>query len=1091
MKETEEGARFMSRKTSQNHSGINRLRLIAGLLAVGLSVPALAQSVPFPTYAPGENTNATTGPTYSKPLSKPWVVSDGTIITPAGIQVYLGTTTRAKEIALNPKGNHTAAVLQMEAPQSVTIFNTLTGAILQTYKAPYLSGTTTKYDPDGSQTGIAYTADGLHLVFSQDGYDGDGAYGPTTPSSFVTIANVDPSTGLITSTGGSNPFPKQVSVPMDVNSEGQLTNVTCYPYNHNGAWKPASGSPGGTTGSFEIPCGFPYSIFSDGTNTSYPTGIAISPDNKTAYAVLDNNDTLTKIDLTATTPVEGAQIRVGNVPQSVVISPDGKTAYVSNEAGRIATAGDFQEYSNGTPVVAAYPTGATATGTVSVVDLDSFTVTGSITTGLHPTGMAFWGKYLLVANTYSDSISVIDTGYNRVVQTINLGLPIGVPRENRSAYGAGPNSIAVDAKHNVAYVALYNANAVAVVDLKGYGMCEMAGMIPVGYAPSSVVLDAADNVLLVANDKGIGTTGFGVQPPPTNTAENSYASYYGVHAFNTHEDLGTVSIVPIPNRSTLDSMTHQVSLNNHWDLAENIESASGGNRWARPVAIPARIGDPSLIKHVFLIIRENRTYDQMMGDVAGGNGDPSLAVFGDDSTYAEYPVVTPNMHVLVQRFPLLDNFYDPSRQSADGHNWILQAMAPYGDDIQSPDWLRDYPSNGGDAIAYQKKGHLFDVAAAAGIRMKNYGEYVEYNTFTVPGCTPSKQTADNTSDGTVPPTPLPFVGSDSCEPSWTQFYNDTLLYEAGKEPQLQYYNDIGSVTPLPNLYKITVQNFPQFDLTIPDQYRVDVWKQDFAKDVAAGTVPQLEFIWIMSDHTTGPPNATAEQADNDLAVGRIVDYISHSNVWSSSAIFIEEDDAQNGVDHVDGHRSPGYVVSPYVTQQVNADGTGAGVTEESTFYTQVNMTRTIEQILGLTPMNQNDLVASPMRTLFTNNPPKANFLPWSHVPNQTPLCYGVSGYVAPTNITPTLNTCSTATAALHDSPKVQALRAGWMKMKAQVFATRYHMPDSLDPDTVSHFDWYEATGFKVPFPGEKTVRPASDFKNVALTQADDDGDGGN
>ena len=151
-----------------------------------------------------------------------------------------------------------------------------------------------------------------------------------------------------------------------------------------------------------------------------------------------------------------------------------------------------------------------------------------------------------------------------------------------------------------------------------------------------------------------------------------------------------------------------------------------------------KIGDPSKIKHVFVIIRENRTYDQMLGDVAGGNGDPSLAVFGDNSTYAAYPVVTPNAHALVQRFPLLDNFYNPSRQSADGHNWIVQAMAPYSDDIQSPDWLRDYPSNGGDAIAYQKKGHLWDVAAKAGIKVKNYGEYIEYNTFTVPGCTPTE-----------------------------------------------------------------------------------------------------------------------------------------------------------------------------------------------------------------------------------------------------------------------------------------------------------------------------------------------------------------
>ncbi|MGB7168682.1 MAG: bifunctional YncE family protein/alkaline phosphatase family protein [Acidobacteriaceae bacterium] len=1055
----------MSRHASQ-HSLHQRVLQLAGFLVMGLSVSALAQSVPFPTYSPGENTSATTGPTYSQPLSNPWVVSDGAIITPAGTQVYLGTTTRAKAIALNPTGNHTAAVLQMGAPQAVTIFNTQTGAVLQTYSVPYTNSKgVASTDSDGSDTGIAYTPDGKYLLFSQDG---NTFYDSFQQGGFVAIASVNPTTGLLTNYA-------HVSVPMDVNASGALTTVTCFP-----------NSPGGTNGSFDIPCGYSVSAFSDGVFTSYPTGIAVTSNTKTAYVVLDNNDTLTKIDLTATTPVEGPEVRVGNVPASVVISPDGKTAYVSNEAGRIPTANDFQEYSNGTPVVAQYPTGSTANGTVSVVDLASFKVTSSIRVGLHPTGMAFWRNDLLVANTYSDSISVIDTNTNREVGRIDLGLPIRVPGERKSAYGAGPNSIAVDSGRDVAYVALYNANAIAVVDLHEGSWSPVMGMIPVGYAPASVVLDKADDTLLVGNDKGIGTTGYGVQPAPTKSAENSYATYYGVSSFNTHQDLGTVSIIPIPDRSTLEGMTQQVFQNNHWDLAQNIWSAGGGNPWAKPAAIPARIGDPSKIKHVFLIIRENRTYDQMLGDVTQGNGDPTLAVFGDDSTYAEYPVVTPNVHTLVKRFPLLDNLYDPSRQSADGHNWIVQAMAPYGDDIQSPDWLRDYPSNGGDAIAYQKTGHIWDVAVKAGVSFKNYGEYVEYNTFTVPGCTPNNNTLDNTYSGTVPPTTLPFVVSNSCEPSWSEFYNDTLEYEAGKESQLQYYNDIGSVSPLPNLIKHTVQNYPQFDLGIPDQYRVDVWKQDFDKDVAAGTVPQLEFLWIMSDHTTGPPNATAEQADNDLAVGRVIDYISHSPVWKDSAIFIEEDDAQNGVDHVDGHRSPGYVVSPYVEQKVNPDGTGAGVIEASTFYTQVNMTRTIEQILGLKPMNQNDLVASPMKTLFVDDPPAVNFLPWSHVANQVPLCYGVTGYTAPTNITPSLNTCSSVTASVPDSPRVKALRAGWLKMKTQVFATHYHMPDSLDPDTVSHFDWYEATGFKVPFPGEKTVRPASDFQKAALTTPDAD-----
>jgi YVTN family beta-propeller protein len=1021
----------MSAKTFRKRSGINPLHLLAGLLAAGLSVPALlGQSVPFPTYGVGANQNMTMGPNYPSTMPNPWVISTGQIISPAGTQVYLGITTRAKAVALNPNTRtHTAAVLQMGAPQAVTIFNTQTGAVLQNYSTPYLSGTQTKSDSAGNSTGITYTADGLHLLFSQDGNGGH-----------VTIASVDPNTGLITSTGGSNPFPTQVAVAADLDSNGNLTTVTCF-----------VNSPPGTTGSSAIPCGQTVS-----GNTSYPLGVAISPDGKTAYAVLDTNNTLTKIDLTAASPKQGAEIRVGNVPHSVVISPDGKTAYVSNEAGRIATAEDFQGYSNGTPVVTEFPTGSTSTGTVSVIDLASFTVTGSISTGLHPTGMAFWGNYLLVANAYSDTLSVIDTTSNQVASTIDLGLPIGLPDESHPAYGAGPNSIAVDAKNNVAYVALYNANAIAVVALNSFGSSAVQGLIPVGYAPSSVVLDAADNAILVANDKGLGSTGYGVAPRPTNTAENSYGTSHGVTALNTHQDLGTVSIVPVPKLADLSPMTQQVFQNNHWDLAENIFTAAGGSPSTEPVVIPEKIGAPSKVKHVFVIIRENRTYDQILGDVAGGNGDPTLAVFGNNASFGG---VTPNAHALVQRFPLLDNFYDPSRQSADGHNWIVQAMAPYSDDIQSPDWVRDYPSNGGDAIAYQKKGHLWDVAVKAGVSFKNYGEYVEYNTFLTP------------------------TGSTT-EPQWIDFYNDVMAYESGKESQLYNYNTVASHSPLPNLIYNTIQNYPQFDLGIPDQFRFDIWAQDFANDVANGTVPQLEFIWISSDHTGGPPTAQAMQADNDLALGRFVDAISHSPVWSSSAIFVEEDDAQDGVDHVDGHRSPGYVISPYVKQKVNPDGTGAGVTEDSTFYTQVNMTRTIEQILGLKPMNQFDLVASPMKTLFIDNPPAQNFLPWTHVPNLTPLNMGVSQ--TPTQPIPGASPAVNTQAIPKESRAIRALRAGWMKKKAQIFAGKQHKPDAEDPDIVNHLDWYEATGFTRPYPGEDKVLPASTFKKAGPANADDD-----
>jgi YVTN family beta-propeller protein len=911
---------------------------------MGITAPAFAdKSVPFPTYVTGPLGNGA------------YVVSDGQIINPAGIQVDLGIRVRAKAIALNPNSaTHTAAVLTLGASEAVVVFDTQTGKVLQNY-LPF-------GDPSGSYGGITYSADGKYLLFSQD-------------SSFVAIANVSP-LGLLTD---------NAQVPVPPNN----TFITCFP-----------NSP---IGDYGRSCGTFYS-----TNTSYPGGVAFSHDGKSAYALLNQNDTLTRIDLTKTPLAQGAQIRVGNAPHSIVIN--GQTAYVSNEGGREAKESDVQVYSAGTPIVADPINGSAITGTVSVVDLTTMQVVDTIShgIGLHPTGMALFGEALLVANTYSDTISVIDTATNKVMRTINLGLPIQVPGQHKAAYGAAPNSIAVDAKAGVAYVALYNANAIAVVDLSGGSEEPVLGMIPVSYAPASVVLDAADKQLIVANDKGIGT-------------RNSTETDHGVTGLNSHQDNGTVSIVPLPNKETLESMTKQVYQNNHWDLRRNIESAGGGSRSEAPVPIPAKIGDPSLIKHVFLIIRENRTYDQMLGDVSAGNGDPSLAVFGGADS--------PNMHDIVKRFPLLDNFYDPSRQSADGHQWIVEAMAPYADDIQSPDWVRSYPGgNAGDALAYTKKGFLFQEAVAAGLSTKIYGEYVENEFF---------------------PTALG-------HPTWSQFYADALNFEAGKESTLKYQNAIAVTSTIPVVSDHLIKNFPQFDLEIPDQFRVDLWVQDFKNDLDSGTVPALSILWIMDDHTGGSPTSDAEQADNDLAVGRIIDYISHSSVWKSSAIFIEEDDAQNGVDHIDGHRSPGYIVSPYAVQHGPTD---------HTYYTQVNMTRTIEQILGLPPMNQFDLVASPMRTAFVEEmPEEENFKPFKHLPNQVPLDKGVAPAIA----------------------KVSDMAKAWKKAKVKIFAGKSTKPDSEDPDTVNHLAWYEATNFKRPYPGETKVRPPTDFKDRLATREEDE-----
>ncbi len=302
------------RNRSRNKSRINRLRPLAGLLAAGLSFPAIAaaQSVPYPTYVTGPQKNGS------------WVVSNGQIISPAGTQVDLGIRVRAKAVALNPNvRNHTAAVLTMGATEAVEVFDTTTGVVLQDY-------ITLGEDSQGSYGGIAYTPDGSHLVFSQD-------------SSNITIAKVTPE-GLLEDEA-------QVSVPPN------NSFIKCFP-----------NSP---AGSYAIPCGTFYT-----PSTSYPGGVAVSKDGKSAYALLNQNDTLTKIDLTANPPKQGVQIRVGNAPHSVVIDHTGTTAYVSNEGGRAATQADFQIYSAGTEIVADQITGGAVTGTVSVVDLATMKVKG-------------------------------------------------------------------------------------------------------------------------------------------------------------------------------------------------------------------------------------------------------------------------------------------------------------------------------------------------------------------------------------------------------------------------------------------------------------------------------------------------------------------------------------------------------------------------------------------------------------------------------------------------------------------------------------------------------------------------------------------
>ena len=529
-------------------------------------------------------------------------------------------------------------------------------------------------------------------------------------------------------------------------------------------------------------------------------------------------NTLGVIDLAASPAKLIAQIPVGNAPNSVVIH--GKYAYVSNEGGRPATSEDFTNYSDGTPIVVDRKDAFAITGTVSVVDLAAGKEVKAVKVGLHPAGMTISGSDLYVANAYSDSLSVIDLNTDEVVRTIDLSVPIA-----GGVFGSGPNGVAVT-DDGRAYVTLGQANAVAVINLQGRDAHPVIGYIPTGYFPTSIAYDKAQKQLVVADDKGLGT--------------HVPARSGGLSGFNTHQDTGTVNLIPLPNANQLARFSKQVFDNNHWNLTTNIEVGPEYiDAHAAPVAVPRHIGEPSLIKHVFLVIKENRTYDQMLGDVPWGNGDPSLALFAS---------AVPNQHAFVKRFPLLDNVYAPSRQSADGHPWIGMSGSFYSNDILSPDWIRSYPGgDSDDALTYTPKGFLWTAAEAKGLSARLYGEWSN-------GAKIAKK-------------------PDGTNYTWSDFYS-TALCKEGKAPKSSCIvpDDAISVTSeIPSAAKIMDPHYPPFNLTIPDQYRMDYWIPEFQRLDAANQVPNLTILWLPDDHTAGTtkgqPYPINYQADNDLALG--------------------------------------------------------------------------------------------------------------------------------------------------------------------------------------------------------------------------------
>lgn len=725
-------------------------------------------------------------------------------------------------------------------------------------------------------------------------------------------------------------------------------------------------------------------------NKSYPGGLAVSEDGQTLYIALSGKNSLGVFNIESRQLVN--EIPVGNAPHAVLIA--GEKAYVSNQGGRKAVEGDFTNNSYGTPIVADEKTGGSITGTVSVVDLNTQIKVQDIRVGLQPTGLMQHEEYLFVANTHSDSVSVIDTKTDQVVQTIEIQ-PFGgdVPA------GSMPNSLAM--VENRLFVSLGTSNAIAVFNWKGIEQTALLrGLIPTGWYPGALAVDPARKQLVVANVKGVGSLG----PDYTTTIAGVSKTSKSTYAY-----LGSTSLIPYPEPRDLPYYSAQVRQNN--SLLKDRISNKLGSRDARPRAIPQRIGDPSLIKHVVYIIKENRTYDQVFADDTRGNGDPNLLLFGEK--------VTPNLHAMTKQFPLLDNFYDSGVLSADGHQWSVQGIAPDYIEKAFGNFFRSYPFNGGDSLVYVPTGFLWDNALKHNKSVRVYGEYA--NQFTQ-------------AKGATDPLGNSIVGN------WIDWYRDALILEGKQTGNLHLpMGTYQTRSDIPSLDRLLVRDFPNYTNQIPDIYRADIFLKQF-KQAPEGTcgLANLTVMALNTDHTSGTsanyPTPRAQVADNDLAVGRIVDAISHSPCWKKSAIFIVEDDSQNGVDHVDGHRTEALVISPYAKHGV----------VDSTYYTQVDMRRTIEQILGLPPTNQMTLIATPMYNAFTDKP---DFTPFNVVPNQIAL--------------DELNPGSTT-----GMSKVQK---AWFEASTEMFNKQGLVPDEQDENLLNRAIWYGTRGFNKPYPGDAKV----------------------
>jgi len=527
--------------------------------------------------------------------------------------------------------------------------------------------------------------------------------------------------------------------------------------------------------------------------------------------------------------------------------------------------------------------------------------TAAISVGFHPNDMCLTknGRYLFVANASDNSVSLVEVPARKVIETLTSSLYPDAPT------GSTSNAVALSPDEKTLYIANADNNCLAVFDISHPGESKSRGFIPTGWYPTCV--KTIGHSIFVTNGKGFSSFANPEGPNPfsrkeTVTFRKGDTAHIKTVQYIGGLFLGTMSVITAPDDRLLAAYSRQVYDNTPYTKErETVSQGEAGN------PVPQKVGAPSPIKYVFYIIKENRTYDQVLGDIPEGNGDTSLVLFGEK--------ITPNQHKLVKDFVLLDNFYVDAEVSADGHNWSLGG---YANDYLEKNWVTSYGGRGGtyDAegtreIANNKNGFIWNYCQRAGITYRTYGEF-----------------------------------ADDYKPNLPVLVNHYCPY------------------------------FTSWDQHVRDTTRVGQWERDFDSLVHINALPQLNTLRLINDHTEGlskgRPSPYAHTADNDLAVGMFLDYLSRSAVWKQSLVILVEDDAQDGPDHVDAHRSTAYIAGPYVKRRF----------VDHTMYTTTGLLRTIELILGLPPMSQYDAAATPLWRCFT---PLADTTAFQHVPAQYDL----------------------------------------------------------------------------------------------------------